>query len=88
MSTKDVTSCLQTVNQLKTNKGLALADILTAMAEELEKLDVPPATKVMWLEGLSEIEYRLSGGGGETIQTGAVVGVVRNGVELIAKAKK
>ena len=88
ISTKDVTSCLQTINQLKTNKGLALADILTALSEELEKLDVPPATKIMWLEGLSEIEYRVSGGGSESIQTGAVVGVVRNGVELIAKAKK
>lgn len=88
LSTKDVTSCLQTINQLKTNKGLALADILTALAGELEKLDVSAATKVTWLEGLSEIEYRISGGGSETIQTGAVVGVVRNGVELIANGKK
>lgn len=80
----DITACLQTVTQLKANKGLALADILTALSEEFRKLEVPLATKVTWFEGLAEIEYRLSGGGSEVIQTGALVGVVRNGAELIA----
>ncbi|KAI9807626.1 MAG: hypothetical protein M1825_005566 [Sarcosagium campestre] len=83
LSTPDVISCLNTVNTLKANKGLALADILTALGEELSKLDVPVQTRVTWLEGLAEVEYRLSGGGGETVQTGGVVGVVRNGCELM-----
>jgi replication factor C subunit 3/5 len=83
LSTSDVTSCLNTINTLKSNKGLALADILTALGEELAKLEVPPQTRVTWLEGLAEVEYRLSGGGGEVVQTGGVVGVVRNGVELM-----
>lgn len=83
LSTPDVTSCLNTINTLKANKGLALADILTALGEELAKLEVPPQTRVTWLEGLAEVEYRLSGGGGEVVQTGGVVGVVRNGVELM-----
>jgi replication factor C subunit 3/5 len=84
----DITSCLQTIAQLKASKGLALADIITAVSEELRKLDVPLATRVTWIEGLSEIEYRLSGGGSEMMQTGALVGVVRNGAELIATRKK
>lgn len=79
----DVTSCLDTINSLKANKGLALADILTALGDELAKLEVPPQTRVTWLEGLAEIEYRLSGGGGEAVQTGGLVGVIRNGVELM-----
>lgn len=83
LSTPDVTSCLNTIKTLKANKGLALADILTALGEELAKLEVPPQTRVTWLEGLAEVEYRLSGGGGEVVQTGGVVGVVRNGVELM-----
>ncbi|MCJ1313217.1 hypothetical protein MMC25_006894 [Agyrium rufum] len=83
LSTSDVTSCLNTINIFKTNKGLALADIITAMNEELGKLEVPPQTRVTWLEGLADIEYRLSGGGGETVQTGGMVGVVRTGVELM-----
>jgi replication factor C subunit 3/5 len=87
LANTDITSCLQTVAQLKTAKGLALADILTALGDELGKLDVPKETRITWLEGLSEIEYRLSGGGSETVQTGAMVGVVRNGAELIVGSR-
>lgn len=83
LSTSDVISCLTTINTLKANKGLALADIITALGDELLKLEVPPQTRVTWLEGLAEVEYRLSGGGGETVQTGGLVGVVRNGVDLM-----
>lgn len=84
LTTSDVTSCLQTINELKANKGLALADVLTTLAEQLNDLDVPVQTRVTWLQGLSEIEYRLSGGGSETVQTGGLVGVIRNGAELMA----
>lgn len=79
----DVTSCLNTINMLKSGRGLALADILTALGEELSHLVVPPQTRVAWLQGLAEIEYRLSGGGSEVMQTGGLVGVVRQGVDLM-----
>ncbi|GAM86734.1 hypothetical protein ANO11243_047530 [Dothideomycetidae sp. 11243] len=85
LSTPDVTSCLTTINALKVNKGLALADILTALAEELTEVDVPAQTRVAWLGGLAEIEYRLSGGGSENVQTGGLVGVIRNGCDLMGK---
>lgn len=87
LTTSDVKSCLMTINQLKANRGLALADILTALGDDLAKYDVPAQTRVAWLEGLSEIEHRLSGGGSEVIQTGALIGTVRTGVELMSKAK-
>lgn len=75
------------INSLKATQGLALADIITALSEELTKLDVPAPVMITWLDGLSEVEYRLSGGGGEVVQTGAVVGVVRGGVELMGVVK-
>jgi replication factor C subunit 3/5 len=87
LKTTDVTSCLQTINSLKATQGLALADIITALSEELTKLDVPAPVMITWLDGLAEVEYRLSGGGGEAVQTGAVVGVVRNGAELMGEVK-
>lgn len=87
LSTPDVTSCLTTINALKVSKGLALADILTSLGEELSSLDVPAQTRVMWLEGLAEIEHRLSGGGSETVQTGGLVGVVRNGCEIMGNGQ-
>lgn len=87
LKTSDVTSCLSLINSIKANQGLALADIITALGEELTKLDVPATVMITWLEGLAEVEYRLSGGGGEVVQTGAVVGVVRNGVQLLEGTK-
>ncbi|KAK7947732.1 uncharacterized protein PG986_008618 [Apiospora aurea] len=66
LNTSDVTSCLSTINTLKT----------------LSTLEVKPEAMIRWLDGLAEIEYRVSGGGSEAIQTGAVVGVIREGCEL------
>lgn len=85
LSTSDVTSCLNTLNTLKQSKGLALADILSALGEELQKLEVPAQTRITWLEGLAEIEWRLSGGGSEAVQTGGLVGVIRSGCELMGE---
>lgn len=83
MSTSDVTSCLNTINTLKVARGLALADIITALSEEISRLNVKPEVMITWLDGLSNIEHRVAGGGSETVQTGALVGVIRNGVELM-----
>ena len=85
LQTSDVTSCLSTINALKVTRGLALADLVTALSEELSKLEVAPEVMISWLEGLAEIEHRVAGGGSEVVQMGAVVGVVRNGVELMSK---
>ena len=87
LTTSNVGSCLQMINTLKKTKGLALADILTALGEQLAEVDVPAQTRVAWLEGLADIEYRLSGGGSESVQTGGLIGVVRNGVGLMQKGK-
>jgi replication factor C subunit 3/5 len=87
LDTTDVTACLHMINSLKASQGLALADIITALGEQLTTMDVPAPVMITWLDGLAEVEYRLSGGGGEVVQTGALVGVVRNGVELITGVK-
>jgi replication factor C subunit 3/5 len=83
LSTSDVTSCLSTINTLKAAQGLALADIITALSEELVKLEVKPQVMITWLETLADVEHRVSSGASEAIQTAAVVGAVRNGVELM-----
>ena len=82
LTTSDVTTCLSTINTLKVANGLALADIITALSETLVNMEVKPEAMIRWLDGLAEIEYRVSGGGSEMIQTGAVVGVIREGCEL------
>lgn len=47
------------------------------------KLEVPPQTRVAWMQGLADVENRLSGGGSEVVQTGGLVGVVRGGCDLM-----
>ncbi|KAK3345597.1 P-loop containing nucleoside triphosphate hydrolase protein [Neurospora tetraspora] len=83
LSTSDVTTCLSTINTLKVAQGLALADIITALSEEIVKLEVKPQVMITWLDALANIEHRVASGAGEMIQTGAVVGAIRNGVELM-----
>lgn len=83
LTTSDVTTCLSTINTLKVANGLALADIITALSEQLATMQVKPEVMIRWLDGLAEIEHRVSSGGSEAIQTGAVVGVVRDGCELM-----
>ncbi|KAK0718986.1 P-loop containing nucleoside triphosphate hydrolase protein [Apiosordaria backusii] len=83
LSTSDVTACLAAINSVKITQGLALADIITALSEELVKLEVKPEVMITWLDLLAQVEHRVAGGASEIIQTGAVVGAVRNGVELM-----
>ncbi|KAJ9616997.1 Subunit of heteropentameric Replication factor C (RF-C) [Cladophialophora chaetospira] len=85
LSTPDLTECLRTITALKSSRGLALADILTALADELQNLEVSAAARVTWLQGLAEIEFRLAGGGSEGVQTGGMIGVVRTGCELMGE---
>ncbi|KAI5820279.1 P-loop containing nucleoside triphosphate hydrolase protein [Pyronema omphalodes] len=79
----DITTSLRTINDIKTMKGLALADILAALSEELCRIEVPKQTRVLWMEGLAEIEWRVGSGGSEMVQTGGLAGVVRKGVAVM-----
>lgn len=78
----DITTSLRTIHEIKTAKGLALADILASLSQELCEIEVPKQVRTVWLEGLAEIEWRVGSGGGETVQTGGMAGVVRNGVKV------
>ncbi|EPS43813.1 hypothetical protein H072_2197 [Dactylellina haptotyla CBS 200.50] len=84
--TEDMTTALLTVTRIKTLKGLALTDILQAVAEELCRLEVSPRVRIQWLAGLAEIEGRVAAGGNESIQTAGFAGVVKIGAEMIAKS--
>ncbi|KAI9661566.1 MAG: hypothetical protein M1821_008804 [Bathelium mastoideum] len=80
----DVAACLGLLGQLKREKGLALADVLSALADELSQVEVPAQVRTLWMEGLSEVEWRVARGGSEGVQMGGMVGVVRRGCELVS----
>lgn len=87
MLTLDLTSAFTKIHDMKTRKGIALADILTEVHKSMEKIDFPPTVRIFLLKEMAEIEYRLSIGTSEKLQLGALVGLfyeARNKVEAHA----
>ncbi|THH16955.1 hypothetical protein EW146_g3770 [Bondarzewia mesenterica] len=87
MLSHEFTTSYQMINALKTERGLALQDLLMGAYEYIETLDFPAPTRVYLLDHLATTEYRLSGGASEKIQLTALLGAFKNAVELSAKGK-
>lgn len=79
---EDWTTAVRSISMLKMSKGLALADILEGITTEFESYDLVAPARIHLLEGLSEIEYRLAGGGNEKIHTSATIGVVKSALDI------
>jgi replication factor C subunit 3/5 len=82
---QDWPTALDSINVIKQAKGLALADILSSITLQLKDLQLKNVTMASLLDGLSEVEWRLSTGGNEVIQTSACIGVIKSSIELEAK---
>jgi len=61
------------VQEMQTDKGLALIDIVRAVHAELIKFTMPPKTFARLLEAMSDLEYRLNFAIVERIQLGSFV---------------
>ena len=70
---------------MRQQKGLALQDILGAVFDTLEGLELQPQTRVTILDLLATIEYRLSTGATERIQVSAMVAGIKSAIDLGAK---
>lgn len=68
------------ITTLKRDKGLALADILQCLTDEVITLELDQTVRGKILSGMAEIEWRLSSGGTEKIQTSALIGVINEAV--------
>lgn len=82
MMSDDLTTSLSIIARMKSEKGLALQDILGGVFEELEDMDLKPHVRVFLYDKLASIEYRLSMGGTEKIQLSAMIAAVKQGVDL------
>lgn len=83
MLTLDITSAFNKIHQLKTMKGIALADILTEVHKYMERIDFPPTVRIYILKELAEIEYRLAIGTSEKLQLGSMVSVFYTARNLV-----
>lgn len=73
------------INTMRLQKGLALQDILGAVYEALQELELTPQTRITILDLLATLEYRLSMGATEKIQVSAMVAGIKTAIDLGAK---
>lgn len=67
---------------LKTDRGTALADLLTGLRPLVMELELPPHARAFLLDHMAQIEYRLSTNANERIQLSALLAAVKATVEL------
>jgi replication factor C subunit 3/5 len=80
--TADFATAYSGIAALKTDKGLALSDIVTELATALALMEIPSHVRAFLLDRLSTLEYDLHGGGTESLQLGALVGIYKLGIEM------
>ena len=85
MMSEDLTTSLTVIARMKTEKGLALQDILGGVFDELEQMELKNHARVFMYDRLASVEHRLSMGGTEKIQLSAMVATVKQGVDLQSK---
>ncbi|KAG2385952.1 hypothetical protein C9374_003101 [Naegleria lovaniensis] len=65
--------CYKKIASIKTDKGLALQDIIREVFQYVMRLSIPTPVRIYLLEQMSDIEYRLSFGTSEPLQTMALI---------------
>ncbi|CAK5283119.1 unnamed protein product [Mycena citricolor] len=85
MLSDEFTTSYQLINKMKTERGLALQDLLTGAFDYIEGLELKPHARIYLLDYIATIEHRLSTGASEKIQLSALLGVFKNAVELSSK---
>ncbi|PPQ69824.1 hypothetical protein CVT26_014202 [Gymnopilus dilepis] len=81
----EFTTSYQMISKLKTERGLALQDLLTGAFEYIETLQLKPNARIYLLDHMATTEHRLASGGSEKMQLSALLGAFKNAVELSAK---
>lgn len=74
----DWTTAYLTMDRFKKVKGLALIDLLRGFVEILNRYETDTSTRIKILKGLSEIEYGISKGGNDKINSSAAIGVIKD----------
>ncbi|KAF9042754.1 P-loop containing nucleoside triphosphate hydrolase protein [Hymenopellis radicata] len=86
MLSDEFTTSYNLITAMKTERGMALQDLIAGTYEFIEGLDLKPNARIYLLDHLATTEHRLSTGGNEKIQMTALLSAFKNAVELTAKA--
>ncbi|KAG2363257.1 P-loop containing nucleoside triphosphate hydrolase protein [Suillus spraguei] len=85
MLSDEFTTSYQMISAMKTERGLALQDLISGAYEYVETIEFKSQARVYLLDFLATTEHRLSTGGSEKMQLSALLGAFKNAVELSAK---
>ncbi|KAG2128564.1 P-loop containing nucleoside triphosphate hydrolase protein [Suillus clintonianus] len=85
MLSDEFTTSYQMISAMKTERGLALQDLISGTYEYVETIEFKPQARVYLLDFLATTEHRLSTGASEKMQLSALLGAFKNAVELSAK---
>ncbi|KAI5964128.1 RFC3 [Candida pseudojiufengensis] len=77
----DWTTAYMTLNKYKVTKGLALIDLIQGFIEILNGLELKSQNRIDYLKGLSDVEYGISKGGNDKIQSSAIIAVIKQAME-------
>ncbi|KAG0709387.1 P-loop containing nucleoside triphosphate hydrolase protein [Suillus ampliporus] len=86
MLSDEFTTSYQMISAMKTERGLALQDLISGTYEYVETIEFKPQARVYLLDFLATTEHRLSTGASEKMQLSAMLGAFKNAVELSAKS--
>ncbi|KAG6549586.1 hypothetical protein Mapa_008968 [Marchantia paleacea] len=82
------TTAYKNIQEMKSNKGLALVDIVKELLAFVFEISMPPETRAQVVEALADIEYRLAFGTSEKLQLGALISAFTHArVALVAFAQ-
>ncbi|KAG1746531.1 P-loop containing nucleoside triphosphate hydrolase protein [Suillus paluster] len=84
MLSDEFTTSYQMISAMKTERGLALQDLISGTYEYVETIEFKPQARVYLLDFLATTEHRLSTGASEKMQLSALLGAFKNAVELSA----
>ncbi|SMN19521.1 similar to Saccharomyces cerevisiae YNL290W RFC3 Subunit of heteropentameric Replication factor C (RF-C) [Maudiozyma saulgeensis] len=78
----DWSTAYYTLNKIRQTNGLALIDLIEGMIEILEEYELQnETTRIELLTRLGDIEYSISKGGNDRIQSSAVIGAIKTSFE-------
>merc|ERR1712150_297865 len=80
----DFGSAYNSLTKLKSEKGLALQDIIESVHEYVHKIDFPAEIRIFILDKIAEIEERLAAGTSEKLQTSSLVSIFQQAKNMVA----
>jgi len=83
MLNEDFSTAYNNIMKIKTLKGLALQDILTEVHLYVHRVNFPQKIRILLLEKMADVEYRLAAGTSEKIQLSSLIAAFQVARDLV-----